>query len=202
MSFIQIALKKYVQETLQETLKNAFKTSSGGRLRATVIAEFPKRLVSYPAIIIGDVVGDTYRFIGEPFLYDDRASNATLIPGATHTITNTIERGGFFNVQVDFFVAAQTTSQRRNALDLVTIFLRDVRRGALEEDGLTLIDIGIGRGRTERLGNDYVYFDTLRARYFVKGWEEDLSRTRGDFDIVQSIIKEMIITEDGSCQFF
>ena len=86
-------------------------------------------------------------------------------------------------------------------LDLVTLFLRDVYKKELESDGLTLVDISFGRGRTERIGNDYIYFDTLRVRYFVKGWKEELDRTR-DFNVVQRLIKELIITDDGSCNFF
>lgn len=201
MAFIQVALKKYIQQTLVDEIKHAFKLNSRGNLNIDVLTEFPKSLVQYPTIIVGEVTGDTYRFIGEPFLEANASVNATLIDGMTSTITNSVDRGGFFNIQVLIHVAGRTSEERRNALDLVTIFLRDLYKDRLSQAGLTLVDLDIVRGRTEKIGNDYIYFDILSVRYFVRGWKE--KHTRGvDFSVVESIIKEMIITQDGSCQSF
>jgi hypothetical protein len=171
---IQTGTQKIVIQQLKEHFKECSTYLYSDSFATTEIGislSFPKRMVKYPHIFVGDVTGPALlRTIGGEFQYVMRGER--IISGVT--ISNAVcgvVFGGGFHVTVPIFVAGQTSYDRRIVIDEITMAIRRFRINELAAEGLHLRDIRLGSASEEEIGNEYIYMDTLDLDFYTE-WKQ------------------------------
>lgn len=185
--FVQVllvsGLRSYFSNIDDPMLKyDNFETKS----KIWISSEYPVQRVLFPAIVVGEITGDPYYspVIGrnqEMITYikaqqvDDK--------GKKHDIVIGVQTHGLISVKATIKIGAYKQAERRNVKDEILKCVREeYLRDFFEKNGFTISDIKMGSATLEKVGPEYIYFDTISISG-LSSW----TRSNTDLQVVSGI---------------
>lgn len=127
----------------------------------SILGDFPRKQVKFPAIVVSmPSSGNLFnKVIGNKELYTPIYDNTN----GTKVLKGYSVGGTFNNVVVNIAIASESTAERRNLLDYVSMLMRTFGHEHLRTYNIHVTGISLGGAREEYLNGlaDPVYYDTI-----------------------------------------
>lgn len=159
-----------------------------------VYREYPRELISQPAIIIGvPTENSVSRTFGNDLIREVRGvvdrDGMSLQSGLCYQVF-----GGAFDLDVSVTVYGRTTAEREKVVDWVLTYLRHEYRSYLEDRSVDLTEIRRDREQPTFFGSELLYLGSISARLFVE-WERSVQVSGGlltgfDFTGITTILPD------------
>lgn len=158
----------------------------------SILGDFPRKQIKFPAIVVSvPSSGNLFnKVIGDKELYSpiyETVEGQKVIKG--YSIGGT-----FNNVVVNIAIASESTAERRNLLDFVSIIMRTVGLQHLRTHNIHISNIALGGAREEYLSNlpDPVYYDTINVTLTTQ-WVQTVMNIPliEDIDVIEATVKEL-----------
>lgn len=186
---------QFVQVLIVSGLRNYFSNIDDPMLRYNnfetkskiwIASEYPVQRVLFPAVVVGDITGDPYYspVIGrnqEMITYVTVKS--TDAKGVERDMVVGIQTHGLISVKATIKIGAYKQAERRLVKDEILKCVREeYLRDFFEKNGFTISDIKMGSTTLEKVGPEYIYFDTISISG-LSSW----TRSNTDLQVVSGI---------------
>ena len=153
----------------------------------SILGDFPRKQIKFPAIVVSvPSSGNLFnKVIGNKELYTpiyETVNGNKVLKGYS-------VGGTFNNINVNIAIASESTAERRNLLDYVSMLLRTFGHENLRTYNIHVTGISLGGGREEYLNGlaDPIYYDTINLTLTTQ-WVQTIYNV----DLIEDINVEAI----------